>query len=326
MLLTRLEVKNFRCHKERALEIELNITKIIGANGSGKTSLIEALYIALTGTSWRATDREIVQNGKSEYRIEVWNNELGGVVVGYNERKTFVINGKKYGRLPREYKWPVVLFDPRDMNLIFASPSRRREYFDGVISNGLVGYKSIVSKYEKALRQRNEVLKMEYVSARDVFSWDVLLAKYGLEMIKRRVDYIKMLNGLIRDKYQSIAGKDDKLAVMYDGMAEMDESKYLAILASGFDRDRMTGWTNYGPHRDSFEFLFGDGVAEMKASRGEIRSMVLAMKFIEAGWLEEATGKRPVVLLDDVFSELDETRQKKLVTNFKNHQIILSGV
>jgi len=326
MKLVRLRVINFRCHNDKTLHIMPNITPIVGANGSGKTSLLEAIYIALRGKSWRASDKDILKSSEDFYRIEIFGEDFWDEVITYDGKKSFVINDKKYIRLPRDYKYPVVLFDPRDMNLVYSSPTRRRDYLDGVIEQVFAGYSAVVSKYEKAVRQRNELLKNEYVEAGDVFSWDVLLAKYGLEIVRRRAEFVEKINQSLSETYKSIAGKDDKVAVMYDGATDMDESKYLSLLAGGFERDRMTGWTNFGPHRDLVEFLFRDTVAEDTASRGEVRSMILALKFIEARWIEELKGVKPVVLLDDVFSELDEVRRERLMKNFEEHQIILSGV
>jgi DNA replication and repair protein RecF len=325
--ISQVELINFRSHESYKIKLRPKTTAITGKNGCGKTSVIEAIYIATVGKSFRSSDGEVVRSGEDFYRVEVGFDDLSRVVVGYDgKRKFFEINDKKYGRLPKEYKRPVVVFTPSDMNIIFASPARRRDFFDGIIAKIVPGYSVTLSRYEKAVRQRNELLKSEYVEPSELFSWNILLAKYGVEIVRRRAEYIQALNSRLDDTYKSIANKEDKVAVMYDGMDDVDESKYVRLLEGGFDRDRMTGWTNYGPHRDSFEFLFREAVAEMQASRGEVRSLVLAMKFIEAELLEAAHSSKPIILLDDVFSELDDERQKRLMSNFLGHQIILTSV
>jgi DNA replication and repair protein RecF len=247
------------------------------------------------------------------------------VIIRYDgSKKSFEIDGKKCLRLPKRERYPVVLFEPDDLYLVGSSPSRRRDYFDELFQQISDLYGAALAKYKKALKQRNDLLKEETVSADDLFSWNVMCAHYGAEVLHRRVENLAKINELLTENYRSIAKNEDTCALHYLG-EEVDENAYMQILERNFERDVYLGHSSFGPHRDDYEFVFNDKKADGSASRGEIRSMILALKFIEARILEKEVGKRPVVLLDDIFSELDESRQRHLVDNFKDYQMIITS-
>lgn len=187
-------------------------------------------------------------------------------------------------------------------------------------------YSEYLSKYNKILRQRNELLKSENLKRNDLFSWDVLLSKYGFLIRRMRNEFVNNLNKRFTDVYRSIADNLDEVRVEYKSELIKEESEYLSKINWNYERDRFLGYTSFGAHRDDFVFKFNNKDAEGSASRGETRSMILAMKFIEADLIMDKTNKKPLVLLDDVFSELDEVRQKCLVKNFKNNQVIITSV
>ena len=183
----------------------------------------------------------------------------------------------------------------------------------------------VLGKYNKALKQRNGLLKNELVSRDSVFSWDVMLAKYGVALSVARDGLVKKINNRLTDAYRDIA-KNKDVAVMQLVTAEVDESKYLAELQGSFEKDRSVTHTTFGAHLDDYIFIFNEKPADGSASRGEVRSMILALKFVESQLVREELGKSPLILLDDIFSELDEARQKQLVTNFRQDQVIITGV
>lgn len=322
-----VKLRNFRCHTEYYIDCDKHTTLILGENGSGKTSVLEAIYISLQGRSFRATDKEIVKRGEDFYRIELNFCDGKKEVVAFDGKKCFLIKDKKTVRIPKKSKYPVVLFLPEDLHLITSSPSSKRDYLDRFICQIDEGYYNSLSRYNKALKQRNELLKQDYVGWEVLFSWDVMLAKYGVSIRKKRAELIKEINERITNIYRSIAENNDCVRLEYDSYtADIDESEYLRLLSYDYERDKSTGHTNFGVHKDDIRFMFNDTEANGSASRGEVRSVVLALKFIEAEIIEEVLNKKPVVLLDDVFSELDKTRQKCLVKNFRNHQVILTSV
>lgn len=329
MIIENCKITNFRSHEFFELKCWKETTMISGENGSGKTSILEAIYEAMRGKSFRAVDREILRRGAEFYRVELLYKSGEKVVVVYEQdgKKSFLAGDKKTARLPKKYRYPVVLFEPDDLNLVGSSPSRRREYFDRSFGQLDDNYSGLVAKYTKALRQRNELLKSENVAADAVFSWNVVLARLGAEIWRRREEMVLQINEKLTEVYRSIAENEDevRLSLERDGEAE-SESGYLRELERRFERDRILGYTSFGVHRDNYEFTFNGSAADGSASRGEVRSMVVALKFIEAEMILKTTGKAPVVLLDDVFSELDETRQKALVYNFKRNQVIITSV
>lgn len=325
-----VSLKNFRSHKDYGLEFSEETTQILGENGWGKTSIIEAIYIALQGRSFRAADKEIYRRGAEFYRVEVLLTSGEKIVATYapaEAKKQFLVQDKKFLRLPRKNRYPVVLFLPEDLHLISASPSSHREYFDRFLGQLMPGYTTALSRYNKALRQRNELLKSGGVSADALFSWDVMLARYGVEIRKARAEMVSALNERLTEVYRSIAKNVDTVGLLYKSYtAECTESEYLKLLSLDYERDILTGHTNFGVHKDDYEFIFNEAAASGSASRGEVRSIILALKFIEAEMLFSKTGRRPVVMLDDVFSELDSVRQKALVSNFRENQVILTSV
>jgi len=226
--------------------------------------------------------------------------------------------------LPKKDRYPVVLFEPDDIYLIGSSPSRRRDYFDELFKQIDENYGGVLGKYNKALRQRNDLLKNEVVSKDDLFSWNIMCANYGVELIRWRIDNLEKINDKITDTYRNIANNTDSCSIKYLGV-DVDENEYLKKLEENFERDRILGYTSFGVHRDDYEFVFNNKKADGSASRGENRSIILSLKFIEAQILENEVGKKPVVLLDDIFSELDEKRQKHLINNFKNYQMIITS-
>ena len=329
-IIERVSLVNFRSHTKYSLDCNKKTTLILGENGWGKTSILEAIYIALQGKSFRAVDREIVKRGDDFYRVELEYKNGESVVVTYGGeplKKNFLIKNKKTIRLPKAEKYPVILFLPEDLHLVATSPTKRRDYFDKLISQLDEKYHTYLLRYNKALKQRNEALKKEFVNEESLFSWNVMLAKYGVDISRRRKAVIEKINQKLTKTYQSIANNKDNVKIDYEEyIGDIDESGYLRLLDLDFERDKITGHTNFGIHKDDYNFRFNKALADGSASRGEVRSIVLALKFIEAELIEEVSGRKPVVLLDDVFSELDKERQKSLVKNFKNHQVILTSV
>ena len=324
-IIKQISLKNFRCHNEFELDCNKATTLIIGENGSGKTSVLEAVYLALRGKSFKGVDKEILKRGADFYRAEIELIDTRKIIIRFDGvKKEFEVDGKKSLRLPKKNRYPVVLFEPDDIYLISSSPSRRRDYFDELFKQINDNYGSILSKYNKALKQRNDLLKDEIINRDDLFSWNVMCANYGTELIRQRVWNLEKINSRMTDIYRNIANNNDNCSIRYLG-TEVDENEYLKNLENSFNKDSVLGYTSFGVHRDDYEFVFNGKRADGSASRGENRSMILALKFIEARILEQEIGKKPVVLLDDIFSELDETRQKHLINNFKDYQMIITS-
>jgi len=326
MIIKKVELVNFRCHRKYELKCEEMTTLILGRNGWGKTSILEAIYEALRGKSFRAVDAEIMRRGADFYRVVVELNDGEKVVVKYDGvKKVFEVGGRSYGRLPKKYKYPIVLFEPDDLNLLNASPTRRRRYFDVMLGQMEEKYAVILAKYNKALKQRNELLKNDTVRSGDMFAWNMMLVRYGTEISEMRQKLMTEINERLTKVYRTIAENDDKVGLRYESKVK-DESKYLAELERNFERDLIVGFTSVGVHRDNWLFDFNGVEADGSASRGEVRSIIIALKFIEAELIWGRLGKKPLVLLDDVFSELDKKRQKCLVKNFRDNQVVMTGV
>lgn len=328
MIINSIKLTNFRNHDGYSLICNPDTTLILGKNGCGKTSVLEAIYIATRGKSFRATDQDIIKRGTSFYRIELTNDAGELTTVTYDgKNKTYNIMNKKTRRLPKIHKYPVILFQPSDLNLISGSPSRHREYFDRFFSGLSEEYDNAISKYEKSLRQRNELLKSNNTNKAALFSWNILLAKYGTIIERYRRDFTEQINQHLTPTYLSIANNEDTTKLVYQTTtSHNDENVYLNSLEMNYDKDIYLGHTTYGVHKDNFEFEFNHKIADGSASRGETRSIIIALKFIESNMIYHQIGKKPLILLDDVFSELDDTRRRCLVNNFKNHQVIITSV
>lgn len=329
MLITTIKVQNIRVHKTYIIPILPSTTVITGANGSGKTSLIEALYIALQGTSFKGGDNDVLRVNASWYRIDVTFDDQSQRSVKFDPsrvsgKKKFVIDNETHYRLLPRFKYPVVLFEPDDLRLLNGSPSRRRDYFDRFISQLDPVYAIALRKYERALKQRNNLLKRAAVSPDELFVWNVALSEHGAYIIQQRAHYIGVINAQLTATYNRIAASHDKVAIGYPH-STTTKQKLLTDLHGVINKDMLTGFTSVGPHRHDIVFTYNSSPALSVASRGEVRSIMLALKFIEVDILQNAFNNKPIILLDDVFSELDTARQKHLVDNFKDNQVIITS-
>ena len=330
MILKTLRVQNFRTHSDFILEIGEKSTLISGSNGSGKTSLLEAIYFALQGTSFRSSDKEILRNdGSSWFRIDLKDSKDSLRTIIFNDtvqksKKQFLIDGNKKARLSANLRIPVVLFEPDDLQLLTGSPARRRNFLDYFLSQIFPSFQLALTRYNKALKQRNILLKRDNVSKDELFPWNLMLAEYGAEIISKRQDFLELLNSKIEEVYFEISGAKDEIKIDYLG-EKISKNEILAILSNNIERDKILGYTNFGPHKHDIQFNFNKKPAQNVASRGENRSLVLALKFIETDILADLTAKRPIVLLDDVFSELDDDRQKLLTKHFSKYQTIITS-
>lgn len=329
MVIKSLAIENFRSHRRLAKRFSRNVTVITGRNGSGKTSLIEAITVALTGHSFKASDAELLRHGSDWWRIDLQLDDQNRVVKFQPDspkKKQFVIDDKMSLRLSKTAHYPVVLFEPDDLRLLHGSPARRRQFIDKFAAQLMPDYGRVLNRYERALLQRNKLLKMGSTNEA-LFAWNVSLAKYGAHIIDVRTRLIERLNSGLNGTYRTIAQTRDVVGLHYshDATGGASEQKLLTDLEAQTERDRILGYTSVGPHRHDVLFYFNDSLASGSASRGEVRTIILALKFLEVDILQEVTGHMPIILLDDVLSELDDKRQAHLATKFQNHQIIMTS-
>ncbi len=329
VVVKKLSVQNIRSHDKFNIDLSPTVTIITGNNGSGKTSLIEALYIALQGASFKGSDNDILRHDLPWWRIKVEFNDETNRIITYDPkltsgRKKFIVDDKNFYRLSSRYKYPVVLFEPDDLRLLHGSPTRRRQFIDRFIGQLDPLYFNSLRKYERALRQRNNLLKKQFIQKDELFAWDITLSEHGAYIIEKRIAFIEQLNSHLNDAYNLIAKSQDNISIHYSNTYIGDiKQKLLNDLHIHQNRDQIVGFTSTGPHRHDVIFRFNDSPALATASRGEVRSIVLALKFLEVDIIKKITDQDPIILLDDVFSELDEERQTRLLVG-KNQTIITS--
>jgi DNA replication and repair protein RecF len=330
-VVSKISIQNIRSHDKFVVKLSPTVTVITGCNGSGKTSLVEALYLSLQGTSFKGSDNDVLRHNAPWWRIDVELDSYIKRSITFNPslisgKKKITVDDKTMHRLSSKYKHPVVLFEPDDLRLLQGSPTRRRQFIDRFISQLDPIYLIALHKYDRALKQRNNLLKKSYTTQDELFAWDVTLSEYGAYIIEKRIAFIEQINSQLNDAYNSIAKTNDVVSIHYSHTYIGDiKQKILNDLHAHGERDSIVGFTSTGPHRHDVVFQFNYSPAMTVISRGEVRTIVLALKFLEVDIIERITNIKPIILLDDVFSELDEHRQKYLMECQKGQIVITSA-
>jgi len=285
-----LELINFRSYQKRSFEFE-NLTIIEGNNGIGKSNLLEAIYLLATGKSFRADrDDEMIRYGQIMATVKSM-----GIEVFVADRKRFEVNGVPRRMMDAVGKVKAVLFGPADMEIVTGSPGVRRRYLDFILIQKDREYRRCLVSYEKGVRQRNKILgniREGIANKSQLFFWDKLLIKDGGYITDKREEYIEFLGERI----------------VYDKsvISEMRLKQYEV-------EEVAAATTLVGPHRDDFTILFDDKDVSKYGSRGEQRMAVWWMKMKELEILSE-DGDMPILLLDDVFSELDHYHRDEIIS------------
>lgn len=326
MRIKSIQIKNFRNYPELQIDINNDTVIFIGPNAVGKTNLLESIYFASLFKSFR-DDNEFIflkDSDQAEVRLllEVEGQATQLDIFLQKREKIyaqFQIDGVKKKRKDAQGYMRVVIFDPTDVDMFTKTPESRRKYLNMVLSQKDISYLDNITQYKKVLFQKNKLLqdiKQGKASAAGLAEWNQQLVNLGSNIIWQRREFSKFLNNQISEVYTAISGFHRPVEVFYESTegesVEEIAAELTQKLAEYAAKEQMLGLALVGPHRDDF-FLKSEGLfLSPFSSRGELRSQVLALKILELEYLSRGEDK-PILLLDDVLSELDETRRSFLL-------------
>ena len=335
MILKSLTLNNFRSYRAETFTFGRRVNLVHGANAQGKTNLLEAVHLLLTFKPFKQVKHdELITFEAGECRIkgEIESREGLDEVHIYigGDKRTIRLNGKIVYRTSSVLgRYQVVSFLPSDIELIKGSPQTRRRYMDALISSIDPEYLKELKKYHRALTQRNAVLsKSARISPGTLEVWDLQLSESGGRIIQRRKEYVRGIKPRLSKIYRLTSGTESEVDIRYTPSFDTgdDPSKgLLGALSQSLGRDTARGHTTVGPHRDELSISIFGKDASAYASQGESKNLAFALKTSEIGLIKETLGKTPVLLLDDVTSELDERRKKfifRLLKDFKGQVFI----
>lgn len=341
--LSKITLVNWRSYKFLEKELKPTLNEIIGPNGSGKTNLLEAIFFGLKQNSFRVNNHlNLIKDGANNSAIKLEFSDGSEIItkLKFNNdliTKQITVDGIKKSRILKP-KLPVVIFEPNLNLIITGDKTARRELIDGLTAIYSPAHTNILKNYKRALIQRNNILKKNQKITNknlveDIFVWDLQLSSLGAKIITNRLKTLEKLNLIIEEKYRSISSKlKDSLELNYQSNTEFNgdeatvSSHLLNKLNSKIVKDSIIGHTTSGPHRDDIEFKLNNQNAATSASRGEARSMIIAIKLIEIDENIRIWDQTPIVLLDDIYSELDIERQTKIKEYLKDTQVVVTGV
>jgi len=337
MKIHKIHLENFRNFE--TLDVTFDDVNIIwGENAQGKTNLLEALYLFTGSRSFRgAREQQLIKIGTENARLQLGFEGSGReqtAEISLGEKKEILLNGVKKrsaAQLGDEIK--AVIFSPVHLSIVKDGPAERRQFIDGALCQIKSNYSKLLSDYHKTVQQRNALLKdMEkHPELEDMlFIWNRNLAKTGAKIIYQRLKYIEAITPYLHRIYEGISRSKEEIILRYSssGKYETDpeqiERALFRLLEESGSRDKLNLSTSEGPHRDDIEILINGKSARLYGSQGQQRSCVLAMKLAEAELLKKMTGIEPVALLDDVMSELDESRQDYILNSIEGRQVFIT--
>ncbi len=329
-MIQSIRLQNFRLYDDSAFDFNEGVNIIVGPNASGKTSLLEAVLVVLQGVSYKAPLQQTVKHGKGWARLDAHTHHSSRTVKieGQNgvTSKTYEIDKVRFKIMPPTKSLPVVLFEPEHLLMLSGRPDLRREYLDGILVQTIPGHKKLLRDYKRALAQRNRLLKDARADSSQIFPWDLRLSELGDNIAVSRQKLVSRIAQKIGQVYQNLSGTQADIEVIYASGVGLSNygSNLLKKLTASLPLDRARGFTGLGPHRDDLEIIVDGHKAQETVSRGEARTILLALKMLEIEIVEELSGRSPILLLDDVFSELDGLRRKALTKALVGHQTFIT--
>ncbi len=332
MHINSIKLINYRNFKDLKVDLNKNVNIIIGDNAKGKTNILESIYLCATSKSNRmSSDKEIINthSDQSIISINYEKNAINHVIsveLNRDSKKKVAIDSVIKSSIADLFgNIYVVFFSPDDLSIVKGTPSGRRRFLDIEICQLDKVYLNNLMRYYSTLKQRNVLLKSESISSNtgllDVYNEQ--LAKYGTQIINTRQKFIEEISENIGKIHYEISGKKENITIIYNKSVSKDS--YYEELNESTNRDILRGATSLGPHRDDFSFILNDMELKKYGSRGQIRTTVLSLKLTQIIIIKNKTDISPVLLLDDVLSELDENRQIYLIEQLGNIQTIITG-
>lgn len=334
MFIESLDLKNFRNYENLNIELVQGVNILTGDNAQGKTNILEAVFFCAYGRSHRTTRDKEMQRFRSPFTVvSVKVRRTGNdkqIVLRFNpEGKKFIeINGRKITRIPDLLgNLYVIMFSPEDLKVVKESPGVRRKFLDMEISAlDKIYYHDLVS-YNKVILERNNLLKMRSVDRTVLDVYDAEAAKFAVRIIERRTAYINKLNELAGPIHREITGGKEAIDYVYRSTVPLTGDLERTLREKFMEHRRQDlerATTSVGPHRDDFTILINGADARTFGSQGQQRTAILTLKFASLGIIRELTGEYPVLLLDDVLSELDLSRQNFILSSIEGIQTIIT--
>ena len=341
MNIESIYLKNFRNYEELSIKLSPGINIIFGENAQGKTNILESIYLLSMGKSYRTQKyNEMIKWDKDKCKIfiDYSKDDIKGNIdffISKTKKKQIKINGINVEKLSDILgRINTVMFSPEHIKIIKEGPAERRKFIDAILSQIKPSYYYNLIQYLKVLGQRNILLsddkrKKELKNTLDV--WDIQLIEYGSKIMEDRYIFIKKIRKTANMINNQLSGGNENLVLeykpsvsIYDYSRENIKESYESVIKKGRFIDIKRGNTNWGPHRDELIFSIGEKELRNFGSQGQQRSALLSLKLAETIFIKDETGTTPVLLLDDVFSELDNNRRGYLLDYMKDIQVILT--
>lgn len=335
MKLLNLKLYDFRNYSKIELKPSKNINVLIGKNAMGKTNILEAIYILTVGKSFRTNkENEIVKLNSEKSLLQGKINSFGyeddfKIVLNSVDKNRYYINAEEFNLKNYKRDMASVVFSPVSLNMIKLSPQERRKYINNLISKIDPIYEHNLAKYRKILYERNKLLKISKdIALVEIYNFQ--LAEYGVKILRQRLNILKKLEKFAKVHFANISGGQElKITYLSTVPLSKDENEMNKIfhrhLKNNTQKDIEVRYTTTGPHRDDLDFKIDGLSVKSFGSQGEIRSVVLSLKLAEVDLVKEYIKSEPLLLLDDVFSELDKTRAEYLIKSIKDIQTFITS-
>ncbi|MFR4405054.1 MAG: DNA replication/repair protein RecF [Anaerovoracaceae bacterium] len=334
MYIKDISLKDFRNYRELKTNFSDKVNIFIGNNAQGKTNLLESIYMNAMAKSFKnIRDRELIRFGEDHCRIESTayidgEDHTTEIVINRQGKKIIKIDGVKADRtsqlLDRIF---IIIFSPEDLKIVKDEPEKRRRFIDRELCQIKPKYYNAFSSYRRVLKQRNMYLKENDIESSVLDIWDYELARYGSDMILERKNFIDRISKISGKIHDGISGGAEKLSLKYETSIDDFENTFeffLDTLKKERDEDIRNRTTGRGPHKDDVR-ISANGIDLRKfGSQGQQRTAALSMKLSEIRLIEDETGEKPVLLLDDVLSELDNNRQTYLINSLGESQMFIT--